>query len=406
MREQQTYNMDNPDSADNAAIIADVGVKVAVRVRPYSQREKDMDDTCSMPVVGPGALRIAEEEEDGSRQSRKLDKRAQAKLQFTFDYCFWSVATPDASGSTNHIHSQDEVYTAMGKRVIVNAFAGFNSSIFAYGQTGAGKSWTMMGGAWSDTNGGLIPRLCKDLLDAADLGGGCVKHDDVETTQNLKCSYFEIYMEKVGDLLNKSSGKMRVREDKKTGVYVEGLTEVNVTEFSNIEDTLNQGNASRTVASTKMNAESSRSHAIFLMIFTQTSVNKAAMTATDRVSKINLVDLAGSEEVKTTEADGQTLKEAAKINLSLTQLGRVIMSLSSDKKKGEKPPYRDSVLTWLLRESLGGNAKTSIIAALSPGLSSRAETFRTLKYASRAKKIENKVGHTLFLQQEKHLICT
>lgn len=252
-----------------------------------------------------------------------------------------------------------------------------------------------MMGAPGEGNEGLIPRVCKELFHRIRT------NTDEAMSYAVEVSYLEIYNEKVRDLLNpKSKGNLRVREHPVLGPYVENLTKLLVHTQEEIEALMEEGNKTRTVASTNMNNESSRSHAVFTMVFTQTeSVN--ADLSSDKVSKISLVDLAGSERAESTGATGARLKEGANINKSLTTLGKVIAALAkasnSDAKAKKKPgkkgkddafiPYRDSALTWLLRENLGGNSKTCMVAALSPADINYDETLSTLRYADRAKQI-------------------
>ncbi|KAM7312188.1 kinesin-like protein unc-104 isoform X4 [Ixodes scapularis] len=205
-------------------------------------------------------------------------------------------------------------------------------------------------------------------------------------------SYMEIYCERVRDLLNpKTKNNLRVREHPLLGPYVEDLSKLAVTNYHDIHALMDEGNKARTVAATNMNETSSRSHAVFTIIFTQRKTDKDTGLATERVSKISLVDLAGSERADSTGAQGTRLKEGANINKSLTTLGKVISALAEvatkKKRKGDFIPYRDSVLTWLLRENLGGNSKTAMIAAISPADINYEETLSTLRYADRAKQI-------------------
>merc|ERR1719412_2120858 len=237
---------------------------------------------------------------------------------------------------------------------------------------------------------GIIPRLCKDLFVRID--------KDSDSEFSVEVSYMEIYCERVRDLLNPNSkGNLRVREHPLLGPYVEDLSKLAVTSYDDIYDLMEEGNKARTVAATNMNETSSRSHAVFTIIFTQHKQDEASGLTAEKVSKISLVDLAGSERAESTGAKGTRLKEGANINKSLTTLGKVISALAESaggvvvdkkkKKKGEFIPYRDSVLTWLLRENLGGNSKTAMVAAISPADINYDETLSTLRYADRAKQI-------------------
>lgn len=276
-----------------------------------------------------------------------------------------------------------------------HAFEGYNICIFAYGQTGAGKSYTMMG-RLEPNQKGIIPQMCGDLFDR------------ISTTEHMEAtvevSYMEIYCERVRDLLNPKNKKsdLKVREHPILGPYVEDLSKLVVKEYSDIDRLIDEGNKARTVAATNMNETSSRSHAVFTLIFSQKRHDQQTDLMTECVSKISLVDLAGSERAISTGAQGARLKEGANINKSLTTLGKVISALaevsnnaskaklsapSNKKTKTEFIPYRDSVLTWLLKENLGGNSKTAMLAAISPADINYDETLSTLRYADRAKQI-------------------
>uniref|UniRef100_A0A8C2B2Z7 plus-end-directed kinesin ATPase n=1 Tax=Cyprinus carpio TaxID=7962 RepID=A0A8C2B2Z7_CYPCA len=284
--------------------------------------------------------------------------------------------------------SQQQVYRDIGEEMLLHSFEGYNVCIFAYGQTGAGKSYTMMGKQEKDQEG-IIPLLCEDLF--TKING---KNTDNNMSYSVEVSYMEIYCERVRDLLNpKNKGNLRVREHPLLGPYVEDLSKLAVTSYNDIQDLMDSGNKARTVAATNMNETSSRSHAVFNIIFTQKRYDSETDNTSEKVSKISLVDLAGSERADSTGAKGTRLKEGANINKSLTTLGKVISALAevvSNKKKKKVEsfiPYRDSVLTWLLRENLGGNSRTAMVAALSPADINYDETLSTLRYADRAKQI-------------------
>ncbi|XP_033095847.1 kinesin-like protein KIF1A isoform X3 [Anneissia japonica] len=245
-----------------------------------------------------------------------------------------------------------------------------------------------MMGKQEPTQEGVIPMLCEDLFNRI----GDNTNINSNTTYSVEVSYMEIYCERVRDLLNPKNNKnLRVREHPLLGPYVEDLSKLAVMSYHDISDLINEGNKARTVASTNMNETSSRSHAVFTIIFTQKRHDRQTDLTTEKVSKISLVDLAGSERADATGAKGTRLKEGANINKSLTTLGKVISALadvsSKKKKKTDFIPYRDSVLTWLLKENLGGNSKTAMIAALSPADINYDETLSTLRYADRAKSI-------------------
>ncbi|XP_058635712.1 kinesin-like protein KIF1A isoform X23 [Onychostoma macrolepis] len=355
--------------------MAGASVKVAVRVRPFNSREMSKESKCIIQMSGNTTTII----------NPKAPKETKS---FNFDYSYWSHTSPE---DINYA-SQQQVFRDIGEEMLLHAFEGYNVCIFAYGQTGAGKSYTMMGKQEKDQQG-IIPLLCEDLF---------TKINDKNTDNNLsysvEVSYMEIYCERVRDLLNpKNKGNLRVREHPLLGPYVEDLSKLAVTSYNDIQDLMDSGNKARTVAATNMNETSSRSHAVFNIIFTQKRHDSETDNTSEKVSKISLVDLAGSERADSTGAKGTRLKEGANINKSLTTLGKVISALAevdsgSNKNKKKKKvesfiPYRDSVLTWLLRENLGGNSRTAMVAALSPADINYDETLSTLRYADRAKQI-------------------
>ena len=273
--------------------------------------------------------------------------------------------------------------------VVSNAFAGYNVCVFAYGQTGSGKTYTMMG---SEHDRGLIPRICESMFLKMVEGRSKVEG----TTYKVEVSYLEIYNERVKDLLKKNSThNLKVREHPSQGPYVQDLSKHLVMEYRDILRLMEQGNDLRTTAATNMNDTSSRSHAIFTITFVQAGYLSGMPYET--LSKIHLVDLAGSERANATGATGQRLKEGAHINKSLVTLGSVISALAEASARAAAKsaaktfiPYRDSVLTWLLKDSLGGNSKTIMIATISPADVNHNETLSTLRYANRAKNIINK----------------
>ncbi|XP_072306264.1 kinesin-like protein KIF1B isoform X1 [Eucyclogobius newberryi] len=344
-------------------------VKVAVRVRPFNTRETSKDSKCIIQMQGNTTTIL----------NPKAPKEP-AKT-FSFDHSYWSHTSPDDPSFAG----QDQVYNDIGKEMLAHAFEGYNVCIFAYGQTGAGKSYTMMGREGQE---GIIPMLCEDLFEKISLDN--INKD--ELSYSVEVSYMEIYCERVRDLLNpKNKGNLRVREHPLLGPYVEDLSKLAVTSYTDIADLMDAGNKARTVAATNMNETSSRSHAVFTIVFTQKKHDCETDLSTEKVSKISLVDLAGSERADSTGATGTRLKEGANINKSLTTLGKVISALaevSKKKKKTDFIPYRDSVLTWLLRENLGGNSRTAMVAALSPADINYDETLSTLRYADRAKNIK------------------
>jgi kinesin family protein 1 len=300
---------------------------------------------------------------------------------FAFDRSYWSFdkASPNYAG-------QENLFDDLGIPLLDNAFQGYNNCIFAYGQTGSGKSYSMMG---YGKEHGVIPKICQDMFNRI-----ATLQQDKNLTCTVEVSYLEIYNERVRDLLNPATkGNLKVREHPSTGPYVEDLAKLVVRSFQEIENLMDEGNKARTVAATNMNETSSRSHAVFTLTLTQKRHDAETTMDTEKVAKISLVDLAGSERATSTGATGARLKEGAEINRSLSTLGRVIAALadlSSGKgKKGTLVPYRDSVLTWLLKDSLGGNSMTAMIAAISPADINFDETLSTLRYADSAKRIKN-----------------
>ncbi|XP_042597795.1 kinesin-like protein KIF13A [Cyprinus carpio] len=277
---------------------------------------------------------------------------------------------------------QEVVFKCLGEGILENAFQGYNACIFAYGQTGSGKSFSMMG---NGEQPGLIPRLCCSLFER-------VSRDQNESQSfKVEVSYMEIYNEKVRDLLDPKGSRqsLKVREHKVLGPYVDGLSQLAVMNFEDIESLMSEGNKSRTVAATNMNEESSRSHAVFSVIVTQTLYDLQSGNSGEKVSKISLVDLAGSERVSIRKTNRWCFLHVSR---SLTTLGCVISALadqSAGKGKSKFVPYRDSVLTWLLKDNLGGNSKTAMIATISPAADNYEETLSTLRYADRAKRIVN-----------------
>ncbi|XP_032292245.1 kinesin-like protein KIF13A isoform X4 [Drosophila virilis] len=349
-------------------------IKVAVRVRPFNRREIELGTKCIVEM---------EKQQTILQNPPTLEKmeRKQPKT-FAFDHCFYSLNPEDDSFA-----SQETVFDCVGRDILDNAFQGYNACIFAYGQTGSGKSYTMMG---SQENKGIIPRLCDKLFLAI------ANKSTPELMYKVEVSYMEIYNEKVHDLLDPKPNKhsLKVREHNVLGPYVDGLSQLAVASYQDIDNLMTEGNKSRTVAATNMNAESSRSHAVFSVVLTQILTDQATGVSGEKVSRMSLVDLAGSERAVKTGAVGDRLKEGSNINKSLTTLGLVISKLadqSNGKKGGNEKfvPYRDSVLTWLLKDNLGGNSRTVMVATISPSADNYEETLSTLRYADRAKRIVN-----------------
>uniref|UniRef100_H2YU70 Kinesin motor domain-containing protein n=1 Tax=Ciona savignyi TaxID=51511 RepID=H2YU70_CIOSA len=352
-------------------------VKVAVRVRPFNTREKERKGKCIIQMNGKTTVI------SNPKQPKENPK------SFNFDHSYWSHKVTD-----DQFASQKQVYNDLGVEMLQHAFDGYNVCIFAYGQTGAGKSYTMMGKHDSTDQGGIIPQMCQEMFAriSESTENNNLNDSEGSVTFSVEVSYMEIYCEQVRDLLNPKNNKnLRVREHPLLGPYVEDLSKLAVQSFSDINNLMDEGNKARTVAATNMNATSSRSHGVFNIVFTQKRHDVSTNLETEKVSKISLVDLAGSERAESTGATGKRLKEGANINKSLTTLGKVISALAdqakSKKKRGDYIPYRDSVLTWLLKENLGGNSKTAMIAAISPADINYDESLSTLRYADRAKQI-------------------
>ncbi|AEE76799.1 phragmoplast-associated kinesin-related protein [Arabidopsis thaliana] len=352
-------------TADNGVAIgvSDSGVKVIVRMKPPSKGE---EEEMIVKKISNDALTINEQ-------------------TFTFD----SIADPEST--------QDEIFQLVGAPLVENCLAGFNSSVFAYGQTGSGKTYTM----WGPANGlleehlsgdqrGLTPRVFELLF--ARLSEEQAKHAERQLKYQCRCSFLEIYNEQITDLLDPSLKNLMIREDVKSGVYVENLTEEYVKNLKDLSKLLVKGLANRRTGATSVNAESSRSHCVFTCVVESHCKSVADGLSSFKTSRINLVDLAGSERQKLTGAAGDRLKEAGNINRSLSQLGNLINILAEISQTGKQRhiPYRDSRLTFLLQESLGGNAKLAMVCAVSPSQSCRSETFSTLRFAQRAKAIQNK----------------
>ncbi|KAL9644026.1 hypothetical protein ABK040_005494 [Willaertia magna] len=354
-------------------------IKVVARVRPFAEREKRIKGGTQCIITMKGQDTYIRDPENGKER------------KFTFDYSYWS------HDESNEFVTQSKLFEDIGTRIIDNALEGYNTSLFAYGQTGSGKTYTMMGYA-GENNIGIVPRICRSLFqrigEAQSLCDGCYRNFRVEA------SMMEIYNEQVRDLFNptnplNSSSGLRVRENPQTGPYVEGLETCVVNTYDDVLKLMDEGNRLRTIAKTNMNDVSSRAHTIFQIILASSIEAKGEngeVVFSERISRINLIDLAGSERADKSGATGERLREGSAINVSLTALGNVIEKLS---EKAENPnkkifvPYRNSVLTWLLKESLGGNSKTIMIATISPSDYNFQETLSTLRYASRAKQIKN-----------------
>lgn len=312
--------------------------------------------------------------------------------KFTFDHSFWShdEFEEDEVGyfqpTTDKYADQKLVFETLGKQILDNAWEGYNCCLFAYGQTGSGKSYSMVG---YKANKGIVPISCNEIFKRIDQTKGPNKYYEVSV------SMLEIYNEKVQDLLIPISKRppsgLKIRESKTLGIFVDGLTKYPVETYEEIEYKMEESYQNRTIGSTEMNATSSRAHTVVTIEFKQ--VTTEGKLKSEKTSVINLVDLAGSERSSSTGATGDRLKEGCNINKSLLVLGNVINTLADKamgKKKDVLPPYRDSALTRILQNALGGNSKTVMICALSPAFINFEETLSTLRYADRAKKIQNK----------------
>ncbi|MQL90771.1 hypothetical protein Taro_023374 [Colocasia esculenta] len=355
----------------------DSGVQVIVRMRPLNEAE------------------------EGHQIVQKISSNSISILDnvFTFD----SVADTRST--------QEEIFQLVGLPLVENCLAGFNSSIFAYGQTGSGKTYTMWGPAHASledgslgTEIGLTPRVFERLFSR--IHEEEEKHSDKQLTYQCHCSFLEIYNEQIMDLLDPSRKNLQIREDVRAGIFVDCLSEEYVCSVKDVNQLLLKGLENRRTGATSINAESSRSHCVFTCIIESRSKSIADGLNSLRISRINLVDLAGSERQKFTGAAGDRLKEAGNINRSLSQLGNLINILAEVSQSGKQRhiPYRDSKLTFLLQESLGGNAKLAMICAISPSQSCKNETFSTLRFAKRAKAIKNKAVVNEIMQDDVNVL--
>ncbi|KAM9860980.1 kinesin-like protein KIF18A [Aulostomus maculatus] len=346
-------------------------VKVVVRVRPTNEREKVENSRNVVQVVDKHMLIFDPKEEDRScfgpqrLRNRNINKKANKDLKFVFDHVFGEDST------------QVDIFENTTKGVIDGVMNGFNCTVFAYGATGAGKTHTMLG---SQDEPGVMYRTMKELFK---------RMDDVKEEKEFAVafSYLEVYNEQIRDLLA-NAGPLAVREDSSKGVVVQGLTLHQPKSAEHILEALDSGNRNRTQHPTDMNATSSRSHAVF-QIYLRQQDKTASLNPNVCIAKMSLIDLAGSERASTTNAKGARLREGANINRSLLALGNVINALADPKSKKAHIPYRDSKLTRLLKDSLGGNCRTVMIANVSPSSKSYDDTHNTLKYANRAKEIKS-----------------
>uniref|UniRef100_A0A663MEI9 Kinesin-like protein n=1 Tax=Athene cunicularia TaxID=194338 RepID=A0A663MEI9_ATHCN len=346
-------------------------VKVVVRVRPESQKEKDGNFSKVVHVVDQHILVFDPKDEEvsffhGKRLThRDINKRKNKDLKFVFDTVF-------AESS-----SQLEVFEHTTKSLIDGFLNGYNCTVLAYGATGAGKTHTMLG---SPEDPGVMYLTMMALYNCMDQ----IKEDKI---CNVAVSYLEVYNEQIRDLLV-NSGPLAVREDTQKGVVVQGLTLHQPKSAEEILQMLDYGNKNRTQHPTDINASSSRSHAVF-QIYLRQQDKTASINQNVRIAKMSLIDLAGSERANVTNAKGARFREGTNINRSLLALGNVINALADPKSKKQHIPYRNSKLTRLLKDSLGGNCRTIMIAAVSPSSLFYDDTYNTLKYANRAKDIKS-----------------
>ncbi|MCJ1474772.1 Kinesin [Lambiella insularis] len=367
-------------------------VRVVVRVRGFLPREVERGAECliEMNPDTQGTKLLIPNTNDPAN-SRSQSRKVFEEKNFTFDNSFWSHHPAD-----DHYAHQEDIYNALGEEFLDHNFEGYHTCIFAYGQTGSGKSYTMMG---TPAQPGLIPRTCEDLFQRIESSAS------PHISYTVRVSYFEVYNEHVRDLLGPSRPSssdnpyyLKIREHPIEGPYVKDLTDLPVKNYAELLRYMHMGDASRTTASTKMNDTSSRSHAVFTIMLKQIHHDLSTDSTTERLARIRLVDLAGSERAKSTEATGARLREGSNINKSLTTLGRVIAALAdprhgrihngSKSRSKDVVPYRDSILTWLLKDSLGGNSKTAMIACIAP--CDYDETLSTLRYADQAKHIRTR----------------
>ncbi|OWZ22199.1 Kinesin [Phytophthora megakarya] len=427
---------------------APCAIKVVVRARPLNDKELQAKtpvivsvSRSSVQVVNPivfadpSLLELSNASNDTSLTLNtaiiNAANTAGECRTFHFDRCFGGSGVAADVDQETQRPNQELIFDEIGKSVIESAFQGFNCTMFAYGQTGSGKTHTMVGDK-STSGKGVIPRVCEALFQEIEARREkeAVVHQGEEsemkrTIYSAQVSYCEIYKEKVNDLLDTDGNAMekqrrpsfsiqtqnldsdvttgvprrtlKVREHPVTGPFVEGLSIRSVTSYADIAEEMLAGEKLRTVASTLMNSVSSRSHAVFTITFTQTTFDPISQCANDKTSKISMIDLAGSERANVSGTSGDRLKEGAMINKSLTTLGRVISALS--KQAADRIPYRDSTLTWLLKESLGGNAKVGykdfvchcvLTDFFVHWVANYDETMSTLRYAESAKKVMNR----------------
>ena len=326
-------------------------IQVVCRIKPLTLREKDSSDTqCLDFIPAQNSIRV----------------KSHPDSYFSFDQVF----SPNST--------QTQIFDCVGLPIIKSVLVGFNGTMLAYGQTCSGKTYTMLGPDISDPMlKGLIPRICKTIFEE-------IQEAETDLEFSVKISFCEIYLEKIRDLLNSRKSNLKIAEDKTRGVFIKDLTEVYVASEGEVLNLLKIGTKQREIAGTLMNEESSRSHAIFMVTISQHNTQDLSA----KTGKMFMVDLAGSEKLSKSAAEGKRLDETKNINKSLSALGNVICALTDG--KSAHVPYRDSKLTRVLSESLGGNSKTSLIVTVSSALSNENETLSTLRFGVRAKAVKNK----------------
>jgi hypothetical protein len=366
-------------------------IQVCVRVRPFDDHETKMGgaEKCIVSIVNNAVVLT-------HPNTLLLPTIKKVQQVFTFDRCFWSVVKGVDENDAEHnakieIATQEDIYAKVGKPLLDNILIGFNGCIMAYGQSGSGKTYTMMGNHdRTDRNDssdfGIIPRICHALFHHVNTVN--------ESKFQIEMSYMEIYAEQIRDLLSSPSSAsaarpIRIREHPTSGPFVENLTRVKVDNFDMIQQYMIAGSKQRITASTNLNDQSSRAHAMFYLFIKQLKLDDKSSESIVQ-NKLCLVDLAGSERVNSSGVTGIHFQETSNINTSLTALGRVISILAKNKK--DYVPFRDSPLTWMLKDTLSGNSKTVMMATLSPSHLHYEETLSTLQYAYRTKQIVNRVS--------------
>ena len=326
-------------------------VKVIARFRPMNELERTSGNEQVCVFTSPTSLQF-----NSTREKN------------VYRYNFDRIFTPSST--------QEDIYSFGVKEIIDSVLNGYNGTVLAYGQTSSGKTYTMQGEMEPPSTQGIIPRMISHVFKYI--------YNTEGTDFIIKVSMIEIYQEKIRDLLDITRVNLNIREDNIKGIYVDGCSERYVGCPNDVLALLELGSSNRAQAATNMNEHSSRSHSIFILTINQTNKKDGG----SKIGKLYLVDLAGSEKISKTGATGHTLEEAKIINKSLTTLGRVINNLTDG--KSTHVPYRESKLTRVLQESLGGNSKTCLIITCSPSIYNESETLSTLRFGERAKKIKNK----------------